>query len=124
MRCAVTERPYTIFGYQGKQVRDNIHSQDLVRMFWEFYKAPKPGAVYNAGGGRFSNCSLLEAIEICQELTGRKMKTVYSQDARAGDHLWWISDMTKFKKDFPAWEPRFGIRDILSQIQAQANQSP
>jgi CDP-paratose 2-epimerase len=116
MKCAITGTEYTIFGYQGKQVRDNIHSYDLINMFWHFYQNPKPAAVYNAGGGRFSNCSLKEAIKISEDIVGKKMNFTYSNTNRIGDHIWYISDLTKFKLDFPEWHPKYTIDDILTQI--------
>jgi CDP-paratose 2-epimerase len=116
MKCAVTGDPYTIFGYKGKQVRDNIHSHDLVNMFWHFYKYPRPGEVYNAGGGRHSNCSMLEAIEICERITGNKMNYSYSENNRIGDHIWWISDVSKFKGHYPGWDWEYSITDILTEI--------
>ena len=97
MKCAISGTHYTIFGYNGKQVRDNIHSWDLVNMFWHFYQNPRPGEVYNAGGGRFSNCSMLEGITLCEEITGNKMNYSYSETNRIGDHIWYISDLSKFK---------------------------
>ncbi len=116
MKCAVTSEPYTIFGYKGKQVRDNIHSYDLVNMFWHFYQNPKEGEVYNAGGGRHSNCSMKEAIAICETITSKKMNYSYVEDNRIGDHIWYISDLTKFKKDYPEWNWKYNLNDILSQI--------
>jgi len=116
MKCAVTETPYTIFGYKGKQVRDNIHSYDLVNMFWHFYQNPRSGEVYNVGGGRHSNCSMIEAINICEEITGKKMKYTYSEENRSGDHIWWITDVRKFKLHFPEWEYKYNIRTILENI--------
>jgi CDP-paratose 2-epimerase len=116
MQCAITGDHYTIFGYNGKQVRDNIHSYDLVNMFWHFYQNPKPGEVYNAGGGRHSNCSMKEAITMCQEISGNKMNYSYSEDNRIGDHIWYISDLTKFKSHYPAWDWNFGMTEILSQM--------
>lgn len=113
MKTAIARNHYTIYGYKGKQVRDNIHAKDLINMFWHFYQQPKSGEVYNAGGGRFSNCSMIEAIEICEEITGNKMNVTYSETNRIGDHIWWISDVSKFKKDYPTWTWQFGIRDIL-----------
>lgn len=94
MKCAVTGKHYTIFGYKGKQVRDNIHSYDLVNAFWHFYTKPKVGEVYNMGGSRRSNCSMLEAINLCEEITGKKMNYTYSEGNRIGDHIWWISDVS------------------------------
>jgi CDP-paratose 2-epimerase len=116
MKCAVMREQYTIFGYKGKQVRDNIHSYDLVNMFWHFYLHPRPGEVYNAGGGRHSNCSMLEAIAICEEITGNKMNYLYSEDNRIGDHIWWISDVSKFKRHYPGWDWNYDLKDILQQI--------
>lgn len=116
MKCAITGQQYTIFGYKGKQVRDNIHSYDLVNMFWHFYTNPRSGEVYNAGGGRHSNCSMLEAIAICEEITGSKMNYVYSENNRIGDHIWWISDVSKFKDHYPGWNWKYNLTDILSQI--------
>jgi len=116
MKCAVTNEPYTIFGYKGKQVRDNIHSFDLVNMFWHFYNYPHPGEVYNVGGGRHSNCSMLEAIGLCEKITGNKMSYSYSENNRSGDHIWWISDVTKFKTHYPNWNWKYNLTDILNQI--------
>lgn len=116
MHCAVTGTPYTVFGYQGKQVRDNIHSRDLVAMFWHFYQHPRAGEVYNAGGGRFANCSVLEAIELCEDITGRPMLWTYAERNRIGDHIWWISDVSKFKRHYPLWHWTYTLRDTLQQI--------
>jgi len=116
MKCAITGDHYTIFGYKGKQVRDNIHSYDLVNMFWHFYQNPKQGEVYNAGGGRHSNCSMLEAIQMSEKITGKKMNYSYTETNRIGDHIWWISDLSKFKAHYPNWEYKYGINDILEQI--------
>jgi CDP-paratose 2-epimerase len=116
MKCAVTGKPYTIFGYKGKQVRDNIHSSDLIAAFYEFYQNPGVAEVYNIGGGRESNCSMLEAIEICQELTGKQMNYSYSDDNRIGDHIWYISDLTKFKTQYPKWSIRYDVNRILQEI--------
>ncbi len=116
MKCAITGNQYTIFGYKGKQVRDNIHSWDLVNMFWHFYQNPRFGEVYNAGGGRFSNCSMLEAISLCEKITGKKMNIAYSEQNRVGDHIWWISDTTKFKNHYPQWSWKYSLEEILEQI--------
>lgn len=116
MKCAITGDHYTIFGYKGKQVRDNIHSYDLVNMFWHFYQNPRIGEVYNAGGGRHSNCSMLEAIDMCEKITGKKMNYSYTDDNRIGDHIWWISDLSKFQAHYPDWKYKFGIMDIMEQI--------
>jgi len=116
MKCAITGDQYTVFGYKGKQVRDNIHSYDLVSMFWHFYQNPRAGEVYNAGGGRHSNCSMLEAIDLCEKITGNKMNYVYTEDNRIGDHIWWISDVNKFKAQYPGWDWKYDLTDILVQI--------
>jgi CDP-paratose 2-epimerase len=116
MKCAITKEHYTVFGYKGKQVRDNIHSKDLISMFWEFYQHPRQGEVYNAGGGRYSNCSMQEAISQAEIITGNKMNYSYSEDNRIGDHIWYISDLSKFKNHYPNWEIKYNIENILSEI--------
>ncbi|HVQ39273.1 MAG TPA: NAD-dependent epimerase/dehydratase family protein [Pyrinomonadaceae bacterium] len=115
-RCAVTGTGYTIYGYKGKQVRDNIHSYDLVNAFWHFFQNPEAGAVYNMGGSRYSNCSVLEAISIIEELTGRKLNYKLSDDARSGDHIWWISDVRKFQQDYPGWTYTYDLKRIIQEI--------
>lgn len=115
MKCAVTGRAYKIFGYQGKQVRDNIHSHDLVEAFFHFYQAPRAGEVYNIGGSRFSNCSMLEAIRLCETITGRPMQTTYLDNNRIGDHIWWISDVRKFQAHYPGWRLTRNVQDILQE---------
>jgi CDP-paratose 2-epimerase len=116
VRCAVTRKPYTIFGYKGKQVRDNIHSNDLVQCFWHFFRSPKPGAVYNMGGSRYSNCSMLEAIDLIAELGGGEVDYTLSDAARSGDHIWWISDVRKFQRDFPQWSYSYDLRTTLLEM--------
>lgn len=116
MKCAATGNPYRVFGYKGKQVRDNIHSADLIQAFYEFYKTPRCGEVYNMGGGRFSNCSMHEAIELCQEITGNKMQITYEEGNRTGDHIWWISDLAKFSGHYPAWNQQYDVPAILREI--------
>ncbi len=116
MKCAISGQHYSVFGYKGKQVRDNIHSFDLVNAFWHFYSKPGKAAVYNMGGSRFSNCSMLEAIKKCEEITGNKMNWDYREANRIGDHIWWISDVSKFRSDFPEWDYQFNLDDILVQI--------
>ena len=116
MRCTVAGDPYTVFGYGGKQVRDNIHSADLVRAFLEFHRAPRAGAVYNIGGGRESNCSMLEAIDLCEQIAGRTLEWHLSDDARMGDHRWWISDLRPFQADYPGWSLEFDVPAMLREI--------
>ena len=116
MRCTMTGDSYTVFGYGGKQVRDNIHAADLVAAFEAFHRAPRAGAVYNIGGGRQSNCSMLEAIELCQQIAGRDLRWTLGEENRIGDHRWWISDLDPFKRDYPGWDIRSDVREILRQI--------
>src|SRR3989442_1287537 len=116
VKCAVTETQYTIYGYKGRQVRDNIHSFDLVNAFWHFFRNPKEAAVYNMGGSRHSNCSVLEAIEMIEEMCGRKLDYTLTFDARSGDHIWWISDVRKFQSDYPEWTYHYNIKQILREI--------
>lgn len=116
MKCAITGNHYTIFGYKGKQVRDNIHSYDLVNMFWHYYQNPRSGEVYNAGGGRHANCSMLEAIALCEEISGNKMSYSYSEDNRIGDHIWYISDLSKFKSHYPDWNWSYDLKQTMVQI--------
>jgi len=115
-KCSVQNKKYTIFGYKGKQVRDNIHSNDLIRAFWYFFQKPRVGEVYNIGGSRHSNCSILEAVQMIQELTGNEFKYEVSDHSREGDHLWWISDIRKFKGHYPEWSLKYGIQDIIKEI--------
>ena len=118
MRCTMTGEPYTVFGYGGKQVRDNIHSADLVAAFEAFHCAPRAGAVYNIGGGRESNCSMLEAIELCEEIAGRELRWTISERNRIGDHRWWISDLAPFRSDYPEWSITYDVDAILREIHA------
>ncbi len=118
IKCAVYEKHYTIFGYKGKQVRDNIHSNDLVSAFWQFYQNPKAGAVYNMGGSRFSNCSMLEAIEIVENAAGKKLSYSLSEQAREGDHIWYVSDVSKFQTDYPEWKYEHGLTETIHEMVA------
>ena len=116
MKCTVSGRPYRVFGYKGKQVRDNIHSYDLVEAFAAFIESPRVAEVYNVGGSRHCNCSMLEAIQLCEEISGKKLSWDYVEDNRIGDHIWWISDVRKFREHYPAWNFRYGLRNILEEI--------
>jgi CDP-paratose 2-epimerase len=119
MKCTMTGTPYTIFGYRGKQVRDNIHSYDLIQAFEHFYRNPRCGEVYNLGGGRFSHCSMLEAIQICQEISGKQLNHTYQETNRTGDHIWYVSDLSKFQSHYPEWQLTKNIQDILLEIYQQ-----
>ncbi|OGJ89442.1 MAG: NAD-dependent epimerase [Candidatus Raymondbacteria bacterium RIFOXYA2_FULL_49_16] len=116
VKCAISGVPYRILGYKGKQVRDNIHSYDLVNAFYHFSRAPRAGEVYNMGGSRHSNCSILEAIALCEELTGKKIASAYMDQNRIGDHIWYISDVGKFKRHYPEWAYKYSLRDIMVEI--------
>ncbi|HTY91605.1 MAG TPA: NAD-dependent epimerase/dehydratase family protein [Methanocella sp.] len=123
MKCTMTGEPYTILGYKGKQVRDNIHSYDLVNAFWEFYKHPRSGEVYNMGGSRHSNCSMVEAIGMCERITGKKLNYTYQDTNRIGDHIWYVSDVRKFRSHYPGWEYKYDIKGILEDIYSRASYS-
>jgi CDP-paratose 2-epimerase len=116
VRCAMTRTPYTIFGYGGKQVRDAIHSSDLIACFEAFYRAPRVAEVYNIGGGRHSNVSVLEAIDLVQEVTGEEMTTTYTDSNRIGDHIWWISDNGRFASHYPDWKQAYDVRAIAAEL--------
>ena len=116
MKCTITGAHYTIYGYKGKQVRDNIHSYDLVNAFYHFYQKPRVAEVYNIGGGRFSNCSMLEAIQACERIADKKLNWSYEESNRIGDHIWWISDNRKFKNHYSGWNLSYGIEEILKEI--------
>ncbi len=116
VKTVLTKKKYTIIGYKGKQVRDNIHSTDLVKCFWEFYKKPRKGEVYNTGGTRLSNCSIIEAINYLEHKTKIKIRKIYVKKNRVGDHIWYVSSMKKFKKHFPNWKQKFTTKKILDEL--------
>ena len=116
VKTCIKNKNYTIIGYKGKQVRDNIHSADLVRCFWEFYKKPKKGELYNVGGGRFSNCSILEAIEILEKIANIKINKKILKKNRVGDHIWYVTNMKKFKKDYPNWKQKYSTKNIIKEL--------
>ena len=116
MRCVMTETPYTIFGYKGKQVRDAIHSSDLIHAFDAFFRQPRVAEVYNIGGGRFSNCSVLEGIDAAQKIAGKELNSTYAEQNRIGDHIWWIGDNGKFAAHYPEWKQEYNIQQILQEI--------
>lgn len=116
VKCAATGTPYTVFGYHGKQVRDNIHSADLIQAFDQVFRAPRIAEVYNIGGSRFSHCSMLEAIAVCEEVTGRRLDWTYSDTNRIGDHIWWVSDVEKFRAHYPTWQLRYDVPQICREI--------
>lgn len=116
MKCCATGTSYTVFGYKGKQVRDNIHSADLISAFDHFHRNPRSGEVYNIGGSRFSNCSMMEAIDHCQEITGRELNWSFGETNRIGDHIWYISDVSKFQSHYPEWKLTYNVPAILREI--------
>jgi CDP-paratose 2-epimerase len=116
MQCTMSGTPYRVFGYKGKQVRDAIHSSDLINCFDQVYRAPRSAEVYNIGGGRFSNCSVREAITICEEITGKKLAHTYVENNRIGDHIWWIGSNAHFQEHYPEWKLEYNVRAILEEI--------
>lgn len=116
MKCTVTAQEYTIFGYKGKQVRDNIHSFDLVSAFDAFYQNPRSAEIYNIGGGRANSCSVLEAIALCEEITGKKLKYHYDSHSRNGDHVWYISSLQKFQSHYPKWQQKYTLKATLKEM--------
>jgi CDP-paratose 2-epimerase len=116
MRCNMERRTYKIFGYQGKMVRDAIHSHDVVAAFEAFFRAPRVAAVYNLGGGRHSNTSHLEAFALAEKITGREMVTEYHEAHRVGDHQWWIGSNAAFQRDYPNWKQRYDVPMIMQEI--------
>ena len=116
VKASLKKKQYSLIGYKGKQVRDNIHSHDLVNCFWEFYKKPKKGEVYNIGGGRFSNCSILEALDLTEKIARIRVKRKIISKPRVGDHIWYISNLNKFKKHYPKWKQKFNTKRILEEL--------
>ena len=109
-------KPYKIFGYKGKQVRDNIHSSDLISCFWEYFKKPVAGEIFNIGGGRKNSCSIIEVIELMKNKYKSKSKITYIKKNRTGDHIWWITDSSKFSKFYPNWKIRQNLDKIIKKI--------
>lgn len=116
IRCNLEESEYKIFGYKGKQVRDNIHSEDVAEFMWHFLQAPRRAAVYNLGGGKANSCSILEAFRITETFTGKPQRSTYIEENRKGDHICYYSDLTKIKTDYPNWSPRISLTDTIEQI--------
>ena len=121
VKITLKNKKYTLIGYKGKQVRDNIHSEDLVRCFWEFYKKPRIGQIYNTGGGRYSNCSIIEALDLVEKNTNIKIKRKILKKNRVGDHIWYISSMKKFKKDYPKWKQKYSTEKIIKELIKQSS---
>ena len=121
VKASLKQKEYTLIGYKGKQVRDNIHSQDLVECFWQFFKKPSFGEVYNTGGGRYSNCSVIEALDLIEKISGCKIKRKILKQNRVGDHIWYISNMKKFKNHYPKWKQVYNSEKIISQLLSKRN---
>ena len=116
VKICLRSKKYNLIGYKGKQVRDNLHSIDLVNCFWEFYKKPKFGEIYNIGGGRYSNCSIIEALNLVEDISQIKIKRKFLKIPRVGDHMWYISDTSKFKKDYSNWKQKYNTRKIIEEL--------
>ena len=116
VKACLSQKKYNLIGYKGKQVRDNLHSHDLVNCFWEFYKRPRNGEIYNMGGGRYSNCSIIEALNIVENICNIKIKRKILRIPRVGDHIWYISDTSKFKKHYPKWKQKYNTKKIIEEL--------
>ena len=116
VKASLKKKSYSLIGYKGKQVRDNIHSHDLVSCFWEYYKKPRKGEVYNTGGGRFSNCSIMEALDLVEKFKKIKIKRKILGKNRIGDHIWYVTSMKKFKKHYPNWKQKYSTKKILKEL--------
>ena len=116
VKSSLKRKKYFILGYKGKQVRDNIHSHDLIECFWNYFKKPRVGEVYNIGGGRKSNCSIIEALNYVESLANIKVKRIYQKTNRVGDHIWYVSDTKKFRKHYPRWKQKYGTKKIIEEL--------
>ena len=116
VKASLKQKKYNLIGYKGKQVRDNLHSHDLVKCFWEFYKKPRIGEIYNIGGGRYSNCSIIEALDLVEEIAQIKVKRNVLKNPRVGDHIWYISDTSKFRKHYPKWCQIYNTKKIIEEL--------
>ncbi|WP_417735194.1 NAD-dependent epimerase/dehydratase family protein [Rosistilla oblonga] len=124
VKCNLEGKPYTVFGYKGKQVRDNIHSEDVARFIAAFIETPRVAEVYNIGGGKANSCSILEAFQITQRFTGREQQYSYSDENRIGDHICYYSDLAKMRADYPGWDITISLEDTIEQIVAAWKQRP
>ena len=116
VKISLQKKKYTLIGYKGKQVRDNIHSEDLISCFWEFYKNPGYGEIYNTGGGRYSNCSVIEALNLVEKIAKIKIRRKVLKENRIGDHIWYISSMKRFKKRYPKWKQKYSTKKIINEL--------
>jgi len=116
VKISMDKKKYSLIGYKGKQVRDNLHSYDLVNAFWEFFKKPTKGEVYNMGGGRYSNCSIIEALDLVEKIANISIKRNFLKMPRVGDHIWYISNLSKFKKHYPNWQQKYNTKKIIGEL--------
>jgi CDP-paratose 2-epimerase len=116
VKISLVKKKYSLIGYKGKQVRDNLHSYDLVNSFWEFFKKPTSGEVYNMGGGRYSNCSIIEALDLVEDIANISIKRSILKKPRVGDHIWYISNLSKFKKHYPNWKQKYNTKKIIEEL--------
>ena len=116
VKISLTKKRYSLIGYKGKQVRDNLHSYDLVNSFWEFFKKPTKGEVYNMGGGRYSNCSIIEALDLVENISNIEIKREMIKKPRVGDHIWYISNLSKFKNHYPNWKQKYNTKRIIEEL--------
>jgi CDP-paratose 2-epimerase len=115
-KCNLEGREYKVFGYKGKQVRDNIHSEDVARFMWEFVRSPRAAEVYNLGGGKNNSCSILEAFQIAEKFTGRPQVYTYVEENRIGDHICYYSDLRKMRTHYPTWDITISLEETIGQI--------
>ena len=116
VKSSLKYHSYSIYGYKGKQVRDNIHSHDLVKCFWSYFKKPRVGEIYNMGGGRKSNCSVIEALNYVESLANIKVKKIYYKTNRVGDHIWYITNTKKFRQHYPDWKQKYETKQIIQEL--------
>jgi CDP-paratose 2-epimerase len=116
VKCNLESREYRVFGYKAKQVRDNIHAEDVARFIHAFWQAPRIGEVYNIGGGKSNSCSILEAFELVASLTGRAQVHTYVDEARRGDHICYFSDLRKMRAHYPGWDITKSLGDTVREI--------
>jgi len=121
VKIGLSKKKYSLIGHKGKQVRDNLHSHDLVNCFWEFFKKPKYGEIYNIGGGRFSNCSILEALEMVEETSNIRIKKKLIKKNRVGDHIWYVTNTKKFKEHYPEWKQKYNTKKIIEELISNFN---
>jgi CDP-paratose 2-epimerase len=122
VRCNIEGREYRIYGYTGKQVRDNIHARDVATFIHAFWQSPRVGEVYNIGGGRANSCSILEAMELVRSFTGRAQIWTYDETARRGDHICYYSDLRKMKSHYPGWSVENSLHDTVQEIVSAWNE--